>query len=140
LCALVDVPLLVANRTLDVLSAYSDRPHAFDQEAMRLLEAFGAVASTAIHNGSLYEEAQRGREVAEREQERLRELEQMKGEFLSTAAHELRTPLTTIRMSACLALEQLERMQALDDLDSRIVDLVSLVVEGCQRMHSLVNE
>ena len=94
-----------------MLSAYSDRTHAFDQEAVRLLEAFGAMASTAIHNASLYEEAQRGREAAEREQERLRELEQMKDEFLSTAAHELRTPLTTIRMSAGLALEQLELMR-----------------------------
>jgi signal transduction histidine kinase len=138
--SLVAVPLLVGNRTLGVLSAYSDRPHAFDQEAVRLLEAFGAVASTAIHNAGLYEEAQRGREAAEREQRRLRELEQMKDEFLSTAAHELRTPLTTIRMSAGLALEQIERLAALDEIDSRIVDLVSLVVEGSQRMQSLVND
>src|SRR5439155_25921147 len=35
---------------LGVLSAYSDRTDAFDGEAVRLLEAFGAVASTAMHN------------------------------------------------------------------------------------------
>lgn len=138
--SLVAVPLLVGDRTLGVLSAYSDRPHAFDQEAVRLLEAFGAVASTAINNAGLYEAAQRGREAAEREQQRLRELEQMKDEFLSTAAHELRTPLTTIRMSSGLALEQLERLWALDEIDRRIVDLVALVVEGSQRMYSLVND
>src|SRR5207237_444421 len=58
--SLVAVPLLVGNTTLGVLSAYSDQVHAFDQEAVRLLEAFGAMASTAIHNASLYEEAQKG--------------------------------------------------------------------------------
>jgi signal transduction histidine kinase len=125
---------------LGVLSAYSDRTHAFDQEAVRLLEAFGAVASTALYNAGLYEEAHRGREAAEREQERLRELEQMKDEFLSTAAHELRTPLTTIRMSAGLALEQVGLLADSGRIDSRIVDLVALIVEGSQRMHSLVND
>ncbi|MEO8285250.1 MAG: GAF domain-containing protein [Chloroflexota bacterium] len=144
--SLVAVPLVsgqgytMGRVILGVLSAYSDRPRAFDQEAVRLLEAFGAVASTAIHNTSLYEEARRGREAAEREQQRLRELEQMKDEFLSTAAHELRTPLTTIRLSAGLALEQVTRLAALDDIDGRIVDLVSLIVESSQRMQSLVND
>ena len=138
--SLVAVPLTVGGETLGVLSTYADRPGAFNEGAVQLVESFGAVASTAIHNASLYEEARRGREAAEREQERLRELEQMKDEFLSTAAHELRTPLTTIRMSAGLALEQLEQMAALDAVDSRIVNLIGLIVDGSQRMHSLVND
>jgi signal transduction histidine kinase len=138
--SLVAVPLIVGGQMLGVLSTYADRPNAFDQGAVEFVEAFGAVASTAIYNASLYEEAQRGREVAEREQQRLRELEQMKDEFLSTAAHELRTPLTTIVMSAGLALEQLERLAIREQIDSRIVDLVNLVVEGSKRMHSLVND
>jgi signal transduction histidine kinase len=138
--SLVAVPLVVSGEMLGVLSTYSDRSHAFNQEAVQLVEGFGAVASTALQNASLYEEAQRGREAAEREQERLRELEQMKDEFLSTAAHELRTPLTTIVMSAGLALEQLQKLVEVEHLDPRIVDLVGLVVEGSQRMHSLVND
>ncbi len=138
--SLVAVPLVVGDRPLGVLSTYSDRPHVFDGDAVRLLEAFGVVASTAINNASLFEEAQKGREAAEREQQRLRELEQMKDEFLSTAAHELRTPLTTIRMSAGLAHEQLEMLAAAGKVDPRIANLVGLVVEGSQRMHSLVND
>ena len=144
--SVVAVPLLVGHEhtqgqvILGVLSAYSDRTHAFDREAVRLLEAFGEIASTAIHNTGLYEEAQRGRQVAEREGHRLRELEHMKDEFLSTAAHELRTPLTTILMSAGLAHEQLEQIATREGIDPRIVDLVGLVVEGSQRMHSLVND
>src|SRR5204862_4059855 len=48
--SLVAVPLAVGDQMLGVLSAYSDRPHAFNSEAVQLLEAFGAQASTAISN------------------------------------------------------------------------------------------
>ena len=62
---------------------------------------------------------------------------------LSTAAHELRTPLTTIRMAAGLAHEQLklksEESEA-GQVDPRVLDLINLVVEGSERMQSLVND
>ncbi len=144
--SLVVVPLQVGGEMLGVLSTYAARTHAFNPNAVQLLEAFGAQASTAIYNARLYQEAQRGREAAESEQQRLRELEQMKDEFLSTAAHELRTPLTTIRMSAGLAYEQLRMLTAEPEaggapgLDPRLVNLVGLVLEGSERMHSLVND
>jgi signal transduction histidine kinase len=85
-------------------------------------------------------------EVAEREQQRLRELEQMKDEFLSTAAHELRTPLTSIRMSAGIVHEQMKLLVEgatggnATHVDPRLIDLIGLVLEGSQRMHSLVND
>ena len=141
--SLIAVPLVSANKALGVLSAYSERLDAFDEEAVTLLEAFGAMASIAVHNATLYEEAQRGREVAEREGQRLRELERMKDEFLSTAAHELRTPLTSIRMSAGLVQEQLQLMVSKGSpqvVDPRLLDLIALVEDGSQRMHSLVND
>lgn len=144
--SLVAVPLVTKDRIFGVLSTYSELTNAFNEEAIQLLEAFGAVASTAIFNARLYEEAERGREAAEREGQRLRELEHMKDEFLSTAAHELRTPLTTIRMSAGLAHEQLLSMRESGPtpeeggIDPRLVNLVALILDGSQRMHSLVND
>jgi GAF domain-containing protein len=110
--SLVMVPLRTPDssggkHTLGVLSVYSDRVNAFDGSAVELAEAFGAQASAALNNSQLYEQAERGRRAAEREQQRLLEVEQMKDEFLSTAAHELRTPLTSIHMSAGLMQEQL---------------------------------
>src|SRR5207253_4102698 len=74
------------------------------------------------------------------EQQRLRELEQMKDEFLSTAAHELRTPLTSIRMSAGIALEHMQAQASSGALDPRLVDLIASIAEGSQRMQSLVND
>ena len=142
--SLVAVPLTVGEQSLGVLGTYSDRHAAFDADAVRLLEAFGAQAATALTNARLYDEAWRGREAAEREQQRLRELEQMKDEFLSTAAHELRTPLTTIRMAAGLALEQMELLASRaasegPGINPRLLDLLRLIAAGSERMQALVN-
>ena len=129
--ALASVPLWGGTELVGVLTAYFDRPHSVAPEGVQLLEAFAAQAATAMFNARLYGEAQRGREAAEIEQQRLREVEQMKDEFLSTAAHELRTPLTTIRMSAGLAHEQLQMVASgAGALSPRLVDLVGLVLEG----------
>ena len=139
--ALASVPLWGGSELVGVLTAYFDRPHSVAPEGVQLLEAFAAQAATAMFNARLYGEAQRGREAAEIEQQRLREVEQMKDEFLSTAAHELRTPLTTIRMSAGLAHEQLQMVASgAGALSPRLVDLVGLVVEGAERMQALVND
>lgn len=141
---LLALPMCVGEIDVGVLSIYSADPQAFEQDEVALYEAFASVAGAAIFNANLYGEAQRSREVAEREGERLRELEQMKDEFLSTAAHELRTPLTTIRMSAGLVQEQMRAASQLppgsQSVDPRLLDLLGLVVEGSERMHSLVND
>lgn len=139
--SLVAVPLVAGDKISGVLSVYSDQPHDFNADSIALVEAIGAAASTTIYNAALYEEAQQGREAAEREGQRLRELEQMKDEFLSTAAHELRTPLTTIKMSVGLLQEQLELATSNGgSIDSRLFNLMALVDESSQRMHSLVND
>jgi signal transduction histidine kinase len=144
--SLVAVPMTtLGGEHLGALGTYADRPDAFDDAAVQMLEAFAAGAATALTNARLYDEAQRGREAAEHEQQRLRELEQMKDEFLSTAAHELRTPLTTIRMSAGLALEQVELLVQHSEPDGprinpRLIDLMRLITAGSERMHALVND
>jgi signal transduction histidine kinase len=138
---LLGVPIFVQGKlvgTIYLTDKYDTSE--FTEEDEWLVQLLAIHAATALTNAELHNEAQRGREAAEREQERLRELEQLKDEFLSMAAHELRTPLTVIRMSAGLALEQLKRLAALDEFDPRIVDLMVLVVEGTERMHSLVND
>jgi signal transduction histidine kinase len=138
--SMVVVQLSVPERRFGALSVYAQQPNAFTAETIELVEAFGAQASVALGNAVLYYEAEIGRRAAELEGARLRELEHMKDEFLSTAAHELRTPLTTIRMSAGLAKEQLEAMVANREADQRLADLVGLVVESSARMQALVND
>jgi signal transduction histidine kinase len=138
--SMVVVPLAVPERRFGALSVYSDQTNAFTSETIELVEAFGAQASVALGNAVLYSEAEVGRRAAEMEGARLRELEHMKDEFLSTAAHELRTPLTTVRMSAGLAKEQIDGLVARGAADQRLSNLVGLVVEGSERLQALVND
>jgi two-component system, NtrC family, sensor histidine kinase KinB len=66
---------------------------------------------------------------------RMKELDQLKSEFVMSASHELRTPLTSIGMSVDLLLER-----ANDKLDSREQLLLSTAREEIARLKALVNE
>ncbi|MBN2859584.1 MAG: HAMP domain-containing protein [Sphaerochaetaceae bacterium] len=65
----------------------------------------------------------------------LKEIEQLKSEFIMTASHELRTPLTSLEMS-------LELMQTHLDSSSReqLRDLLGVANEEVARMKTLVHE
>lgn len=65
----------------------------------------------------------------------LRELEQLKSEFVTAASHELRTPLTSIGMSVDLLLEH-----ALERLPAREQELLLAAHEEVHRMQALVND
>jgi NtrC-family two-component system sensor histidine kinase KinB len=65
----------------------------------------------------------------------LKEVDQLKSDFVSAASHEFRTPLTTIMMSAGLLLEH-----TLGKLNSGQEKLVAVIKEDCDRLTRLVNE
>ncbi|MCX6032541.1 MAG: GAF domain-containing protein [Chloroflexi bacterium] len=107
--AWLGVPLMAHNRLIGVISIQSNRPHAFSDENRRLLEALAAPIAIAIENARLYEEVRS--HAAELEQrvavrttelrdanEKLRELDRFKSQFVSNVSHELRTPLTNIKL------------------------------------------
>ncbi len=65
----------------------------------------------------------------------LRELDQMKSEFIDIASHELRTPLTTIKLYLeMMALEQYGRLS--EPLRKRI----SVMEEGVSRLEEIINQ
>lgn len=95
---LVGVPLRLGETTLGALCAGRRVVRPFTLADADLLITIGQHAVLAIRNARLYQ--------SERETvAQLRQLEQLKSDFLSTVSHELKTPLTAIKTAIGLLLE-----------------------------------
>ena len=110
------VPIRLQGSCVGVLGA-GRRSGAFGAEAVETLERLGDQAAVAISNALAYREiavlnlnlearvTERTRQLSEANaalevsHRKLRELDQLKSDFVSNVSHELRTPLTAIRMS-----------------------------------------
>jgi signal transduction histidine kinase/signal recognition particle receptor subunit beta len=125
--AAVAAPVRLRSRTRGLLVAYFTGPGPEPGgTASRFLAALGASASVALENARLHGAVERmNRELEGRVEERTRELEaaladlrqldQLKEDFLSSMYHELMTPLSGIRSS----VEILRTYEDLDDRDRR---------------------
>jgi signal transduction histidine kinase len=108
------VPLVLEGRIIGMV-AMGNKPRGFSQNDVHLLTVFAAQAAVAIKNARLYTDleesaAQLEAKVHERTAElealnreladshvRLRELDELKSDFLGNVSHELRTPLAAIK-------------------------------------------
>jgi signal transduction histidine kinase len=111
---LTEVPLVYEGRFIGKISM-GNKPGGFSENDISLVTVFAAQAAVAIQNARLYERlqesaAQLEAKVHERTAElestyreleashaRLRELDQLKSDFLGNVSHELRTPLASIK-------------------------------------------
>lgn len=66
---------------------------------------------------------------------RLRRIEELRDDLVSTAAHQLRTPLTSLRMAIHLCLEQVP-----GPLNDKQQDLLYAAREECERLQETVDE
>jgi signal transduction histidine kinase len=113
---------------LGVINVVTTRAaRAFNQREINFLKSFGQQAALAIENAQLHQKTRANIE-------QLRELNQMKSQFLSLVSHDLRGPLTGVR-GFCEVLklqtmgrlspaqmELLEQLERQVDLQERMVD------------------
>jgi signal transduction histidine kinase len=129
----IDESMLVApmqrdQRVLGVLTLSKLGLRQYSAEHLRVLRIFADQAATAIANAQLYEsERQRA--------EKLRELDQLRKDFVSTITHELRTPLTAILGYTETLLNFWERL----DLE-RQQDMVRRIHLSTSRLDRLVKD
>jgi GAF domain-containing protein len=111
----VNIPVFVEGRPIGMLNLGADRVGAFPAEQVAIARQVADQLALAIQQARLREQVQRHtaeleQRVAERTaelaetaarlqaaNEQLKELDQLKSQFVSNVSHELRTPLTNIK-------------------------------------------
>lgn len=144
--AFIHAPMTYEGRVIGVLTAYATRgPMHFTDEFVELFAALANQLAMAGVNAQLYSEVQAyshamEEKVAWRTAEleeanaRLRELDRLKSDFLSTVSHELRTPLTSIRSFSEILLRY-----GVDDAEKRS-KFVGIIHNEAERLTRMIND
>ena len=93
LVSLLSVPLIFSDKAIGVLNVYTERPHVFPDEEVRILATLANLSAVAIEKARLYE-----RIVDVEEQLRMSEQLSAIGLMAAEVAHEIRNPLTVMKM------------------------------------------
>ena len=96
--AILGVPLMRDNTVFGALVVGSKAPGEFPKETVDLLQTFSSQSVLAIQNARLFRDITEQREQLEIANQRLKELDKLKSDFVSNVSHELRTPLTAVEV------------------------------------------
>lgn len=96
--ALLHVPLIAGNRVVGVLSVHNNKTHrGFSQSDQDRLAALANYAVIALQNAQLHEAIKEHAAWVEAAYGELKEVSQLKIEFVQNISHELRVPLTFVK-------------------------------------------
>src|SRR3990167_10858986 len=100
-----------------------------------LIKGFTDVVGLAVENAKLYTALEDTKEKLVAANEKLKELDKIKDDFVSVASHELRTPMTAIKSYLWVALHKKE-----DELSEDMKRYLSRAYISVERLINLVND
>lgn len=133
----------------DLTAAHASLPQLKQGPLLRMVDALLATININCHAGyravltshmhlesitNAYNELQRKNRKLQESNERLRELDRMKSNFLATVSHELRTPLTSVIGYSEMLLEGLA-----GDLSGEQQEYVSIIMEKGESLLHLIS-
>jgi signal transduction histidine kinase len=90
-------PLIVRDKVVGVMSAQSDRPHAFDEGHWRLFSGIAGQVAIAVENTRLYQRLEAQAAELTKAYNDLQEVDRLRTELVQNVGHEFRTPLSLIK-------------------------------------------
>jgi signal transduction histidine kinase len=132
---LLATPLLPKGRAFGAIVIRRMEVRPFSAEQIELLRTFADQAVIAIENVRLFQEIQEKSCQLETANERLKELDRLKSDFVSNVSHELRTPLTAIKGAVDLLLREVP-----GPLNESQTHHLSRVRSNTQHLAGLIND
>jgi signal transduction histidine kinase len=122
------VPLIVGANLIGVMDLQSDQEDYFTEDDIQVQRTLSSQIAVSIQNARLYAEQV---EAAKK----LRQVDQLKSEFLASMSHELRTPLNSIIGFSDILLEGLD-----GDLTERMDEDIRLIRGSGIHLRDLIGE
>ena len=119
--SLLVIPVLREGRVIAVLDLESTDPDYFTSDDVAFVRALASHTAIAVENAQLFE--------------KVKEANEAKSEFMSTASHELKIPMTSIKGFA-----KLMQMGAGGDLSEQQQNFLNVIANNVDRMAQLVND
>ncbi len=122
------VPLIVGENLIGVFDLQSDQVDYFTEDDVKIQHTLSSQIAVSVQNSRLYAE-----QVATAK--KLRQVDQLKSEFLASMSHELRTPLNSIIGFSDILLEGLD-----GDLNERMDEDIRLIRGSGIHLRDLISE
>jgi signal transduction histidine kinase len=141
------LPLVVKDNIIGtILLGEKSSGSIFSSSDIELLKILAPEIAVAINNAISYDEIKKfnitlKKEVTDatahlrRSNEKLKELDHLKDEFVSIASHELRTPMTAIKSYLWLAIDKSK-----EKVDKQTGEYMTIAYDSTQRLLKLVEE